>query len=141
MKFLYKGNMTAFCDKLKNAVLEYNNNDAIVDIFNKQTKVQVTISNNSCSILLEKDNPKGTQFWFISSIIEYDNHIIINGKIAECYRSKREKTVLALFYIFFWPIFLLICLSNEWTPFHSKKYRRKRLFRLLIEYIGCKRIY
>ena len=138
MKFKYNGNIDEFIESVKTNVSQLN--DDKLGVFNNETKMEINIVDDKCKILLEKDNPHKTQYWFVSTIIKSDNCVIIDGKIKECIRTKKEKTILALLYTFIWPIIPIIWLLNEWTPFHSIKYRKNRLRELMIKYTGCEEL-
>lgn len=53
----------------------YQKNDDKLDDFNYETKMEVYVDEDRCKILLEKDNPPKTQYWFDSTIIENENYI------------------------------------------------------------------
>ena len=138
MKFIFNGTLNQYITCLNEKIDLLNNDD--LDLFNKQTKMEYKLSNDKCEILLEKDNQKNTEFWFVSSITEEDNCVIISGEIRNCLETNKDKILIVISYIFLWPIILFIWLMNEYTPFHAKKYRKNRLRKLMIDYIGCKEI-
>ena len=135
MKFQYNGSIDEFVKNIKINVSKLNSDK--LDVFSHPTQMKVTIVDDTCKILLEKDNPANTQYWFIASMLQKDNHVIIEGKIRECIRTKKDKTQIVLLYILLWPILPIIWFFCEWTPFHSIKYRKTRLRELMIHYIGC----
>ena len=135
MKFQYNGSLDEFVKSIKTNVSKLNTDK--LDVFNRETEMEVTIVDDTCKVLLEKDNPPKTQYWFIANVIKNDNHIRIEGKINECSRTKKDKAIVVLLYILLWPIIPITWIFNEWTPFHSIKYRKDRLRTLMIDYIGC----
>lgn len=138
MKFKFKGTIAEFIDSINTNIHKLNNDD--LDVFNNETKIQVNISENICKVLLEKDNPINTEYWYISTIVEDGNHVIIDGKIKDCLKTKKRKILSVLVYIFFWPIVIIGWLLNEYTPFNAIKYRRNRLKKLMIKYTGCEEV-
>ena len=81
MKFIFNGTLNRYITSLNEKIDLLNNDD--LDLFNKQTIMEYKLSNDKCEILLEKDNPKNTEFWFVSSITEEDNCVIISGEIKK----------------------------------------------------------
>ena len=138
MKFKYNGNADELIESIETCVSKLNADK--LGIFNCETKMEVIIVDDKCKILLEKDNPPNTQYWFVSKIIRNDNCVVVDGKINECIRTKKDKTILALMYVFLWPIVPIVWLFNECTPFHSIRYRKNRLRELMIKYIGCEEL-
>ena len=138
MKFKFKGTLAEFIDSINANIHKLNIDD--LDVFNNETKMQVNISKNIFKVLLEKDNPINTEYWYISTLVEEGNHIIIDGKIKDCLKTKKRKILLVLVYIFLWPIVIIGWLLNEYTPFNAIKYRRNRLRKLMIKYMGCEEV-
>ena len=95
---------------------------------------------HTCKVLLQKDNPRNTEYWYISTIVEEDNHIIIDGKIIDSLTTKKSEISKIFVYVFLWPIIIIGWFLNEWTPFHAIKYRLGRLKKLMIQYIGCEEL-
>ena len=77
MKFKYIGNVDEFIESAKSNVAKLNA-DAL-GLFNNETKMEVIIVDDKCKILLEKDDPRNAQYWFVSTIIRNDNCIVIDG--------------------------------------------------------------
>ena len=138
MKFKFNGTMDQFINCLNKNVELLNNDD--IDFFKKYTKIEYKLSNDKCEILLEKDNTKKTEYWFVSTITEEAKSLIIDGKIKNRIESNKNRILTILIYIFLWPSVLIVWLLNEYTPFHAKKYRKSRLRKLMIDYIGCEEI-
>ena len=138
MKYKFNGTIVEFIESIITSVFELNNDD--LDIFNNETKMEVKIYDNICKVLLQKDNPENTEYWYIATMIEEKNYIIIDGTIKETLGTKKDKIIKLLIYLFLWPIVILWFFLNEYTPFHAIKYRKSRLKKLMIKYIGCEEI-
>ena len=138
MKFKFKGTIAEFIDSINASIHNLNNDD--LDVSNNETKMQLNISGNIFKVLLEKDNPINTEYWYIFTLVEEGNHIIIDGKIKDCLETKKRKILLVLVYVFLLPIVIIGWLLNEYTPFNAIKYRRNRLKKLMIKYMGCEEV-
>lgn len=137
MKFKFKGTIEEFITKINNSVYGLNLDD--LDVFNNQTKMEVRIYGKVCKILLDKYK-QNVEYYYVSTICEEDGYVIIDGEIKDCRQTKKDKIMLILIFILFWPIVLIGWLLNEYTPFHAAKYRKNRLKKLMIKYMGCEEI-
>ena len=102
MKFKFNGTTVEFIDTIKTSVIKLNNDE--LDIFSNETKMEVKVSDNICKVLLQKDNPKNTEYWFIATMREEKNYILIDGIIKETLQTEKDKIIKILIYLFLWPI-------------------------------------